>query len=100
MAGISMNQRPISVKVRSGIAGAQKQVGIRGPVRPMFISLGKYNEIKSCLASLKHESDALKSIIRNFKDNKETGGELLKETINRLENMEEKVVQVNSTIKV
>jgi hypothetical protein len=68
--------------------------------RPMFISLRKYNELKDCLKSLHNESTSLKNIIGNLRSNSSNGSELLKETVNRLENIEEKVVQVNSTIKI
>ena len=69
-------------------------------IRPMFVSLGKYKELKSCLVSLQCECSALESLISNMKSNKDTGSELLKETVNRLENIEEKVTQINSTIRV
>ena len=70
------------------------------PIRPMFVSLAKYKELKKCIISLQQESKSLGSLISNLKSNKDTGGELLKETVNRLENIEEKVTQINSTIRI
>ena len=99
MQNIAINN-PV-VKVRSALTPQSRTpTPSDRQVRPMFISLNKYNQLKSCLESLNRESSALKSLISNLNNNKDTGAELLKETVNRLENIEEKVTQINATIKV
>ncbi len=67
---------------------------------PVFISLERYREVKDILYSLKANSHDLRSIMDEFKGNKKEGAELLTQSVDRLEHIEEDIENINATLRV
>lgn len=69
-------------------------------VGPLFISLKKFNEIKAQIASLKHESNELRQVVKQLKSSRDTGTALLKNAVNKMDIIEKNVEDINSIIKI
>ncbi len=70
---------------------------VKGPV---FISLERYREVKEILYSLKGNSRSLRAIMDEFKGNKKEGAELLTQSVDKLEHIEEDIENINSTLRI
>lgn len=70
---------------------------VKGPV---FISLERYREVKNILNSLKDNSRNLREIMDDLKNNKKEGAELLTNSVDKLEHIEEDVENINATLRV
>ncbi|MFH1127094.1 MAG: hypothetical protein ABIG84_00705 [archaeon] len=69
---------------------------VKGPV---FISLERYREVKDLLSALKGNSRDLRAMVEEFKGNKKEGTELLSKSVGKLENIEEAIENINSTLR-
>lgn len=86
----SPSPTPLQKEVRKRISQ------VKGPV---FISLERYREVKDLLSTLKGNSRDLRAIVDEFKGNKKEGTELLSKSVGALENIEEAIENINSTLR-
>jgi len=70
---------------------------VKGPV---FISLDRYKEVKSILNSMRDNSRELREVTESFKENKKDGVDLLAKSVNKLENIEEEIENINATLRI
>ncbi|MCK5234024.1 MAG: hypothetical protein KAJ91_04365 [Candidatus Aenigmarchaeota archaeon] len=69
---------------------------IKGPV---FLSLGKYQEVKSMLSDLKQSSVELRNIIAELKKNRDGGTSLLEQSVERLSTIENRLEEISATLR-
>lgn len=69
-------------------------------VGPLFVSLKKFNEIKSQIVTLKQESSELRHIIGQLKTSRDSGKDLLKQAVNKMDTVEKSVEDINAIIKI
>ncbi len=84
-------------KTRKLPAPIKLEVEKRGPI---FISLDRYNDIKDNLALLRRASSMLKDVLEDLKDNKGQGANLLEESTENLEEIEEKISNISKTLQM
>ena len=73
-----------------------RQSNIKGPV---FLSLSKYQEVKSMLSDLKRSSAELRGIITDLKKNRDGGTSLLEQSVERLSTIEARLEDISVTIR-
>ncbi len=69
-------------------------------IRPMFISLEKFHELRRSLDHVEHTTKKMKRILEEIKINRDKGAEFLKEVTEKLEDMDENVEKMNDIITV
>ena len=69
-------------------------------VGPLFISLKKFNEIKSQITLLKQQSAELRQVVAQLKTSRDSGRELLKKAVYQVEVVEKSIEDINSIIKI
>ncbi|RLG14219.1 MAG: hypothetical protein DRN71_03455 [Candidatus Nanohalarchaeota archaeon] len=91
---IEMPKEPIHDPLQKEIKRRISQV--KGPV---FISLERYRDVKELLYSLKENSRDLRGIMDEFKGNKKESTELLTQSVDKLEHIEEDIENINATLR-
>lgn len=66
---------------------------------PMFVSVNKYQDLKSSVYFLKAKAEELRQTIEALKANKQAGSELLKQSTESLQAMEEKMSEISKVVK-
>ncbi len=69
-------------------------------VGPLFVSINKFNEIKSQIVTLKQESSELRQIVNQLKASRDSGRTLLQQAVNKMDTVEKSVENINAIIKV
>lgn len=69
-------------------------------IGPLFVSINKFNEIKSQIVTLKQESSELRNIVEQLKSSRDSGRTLLKQAVEKMDTVEKSVENINSIIKV
>ena len=69
---------------------------IKGPV---FLSLSKYQEVKSMLSDLKRSSAELRDILAELKKNRDGGTSLLEQSVERLSTIENSLEEISATLR-
>lgn len=93
----SARRNPVPEPAQKEVLSLRKLSQVKGPV---FISLDRYKEVKSILNSMKDNSRELRELTESFKDNKKEGADLLTKSVEKLENIEEDIENVNATLRV
>ena len=66
---------------------------------PMFVSMNKYHELKVDVAYLKQSASHMRAIINSLKQNRSTGAELLRQTMDQLQFIEQKIDEIKGVVK-
>lgn len=69
---------------------------IKGPV---FLSLSKYQEVKTMLSNLKVSSAELRCILSDLKKNRDGGTSLLEQSVERLSTIENSLEEISATLR-
>ncbi len=86
-------ERPVQTPVENR---PFRQSSIKGPV---FLSLSKYQEVKSMLSDLKVSSAELRCIISDLKKNRDGGTQLLEQSVERLSTIENSLEEISATLR-
>lgn len=92
--------RPVDIAMEAAAVEKRVQPKPATELKPMFISLDKFRQIKSELAALKAESAQMRSLIKELKTSKSGGLALLKQSADKLEQIERRVNTVSSILRV
>ncbi|MBW6461673.1 MAG: hypothetical protein K0B07_01340 [DPANN group archaeon] len=69
-------------------------------IGPLFVSLKKFNEIKSQIVILKQESSELRQLINQLKASRDSGKVLLTQAVDKMASLETSVENINTIIKI
>lgn len=85
-------EKPIVPAVQPAVRQGQR-------TGPMFVSVNKYQDLKSSVYFLKAKAEELRQTIEALKANKQAGSELLKQSTESLQAMEEKMSEISKVVK-
>jgi len=67
---------------------------------PAFVSLTKYKELRRSLNEMKNISSEMHRTLEGMKQNRDSGTELLDQTVKNLENMDDNIDKVKGVLRV
>lgn len=97
---ITNNPTPKPVKESTPQLKTLPKKSVNPKVGPLFVSINKFNEIKSQIVTLKQESSELRNIVEQLKSSRDSGHTLLKQAVEKMDTVEKSVENINSIIKV